>query len=224
MRSTGAPCRSVGHRSGRDEAHAGRPAADWDLSHDAIGPERAPNILLTMPASATRVRSAGRSAPKRGNSALRPRPDGCRRAVIVRMSATVGPSQANSAGVGRPASRAVGVPSGGAAAVDSQARSLSAVGVTAAVLAILILAGVSVVSAATSNHVEHPTATALFYGYLGRGVIACWAVLVSTASEQCVRTAARRVRPVCLGRVRGSRRTGRSRSTSACSPRPWHSC
>ena len=39
-------------------------------------------------------------------------------------------------------------------------------GVTAAVLAILALAGVSVVSAATSDHVEHPTATALFYGYL----------------------------------------------------------
>ena len=38
--------------------------------------------------------------------------------------------------------------------------------VTAAVLAILLLAGVSVVSAATSEHVEHPTATALYQGYM----------------------------------------------------------
>ena len=35
-----------------------------------------------------------------------------------------------------------------------------------AVLAILAFAGVSVLLAATSNHVPHPTATALYYGYL----------------------------------------------------------
>jgi signal transduction histidine kinase len=40
------------------------------------------------------------------------------------------------------------------------------VSVTVAVLAILALAGVSVVLAATSDHVEHPTATALYFGYL----------------------------------------------------------
>jgi len=40
------------------------------------------------------------------------------------------------------------------------------VNVTAAVVAILAVAGVSVVLAATSNHVEHPTATALYYGWL----------------------------------------------------------
>ena len=40
------------------------------------------------------------------------------------------------------------------------------VAVTAAVWAILALAGVSVVSAATSHHVEHPTATAFYHGYV----------------------------------------------------------
>jgi signal transduction histidine kinase len=38
--------------------------------------------------------------------------------------------------------------------------------VTAAVVAILALAGSAVVAAATSDHVEYPTATALYYGYL----------------------------------------------------------
>ncbi len=51
-------------------------------------------------------------------------------------------------------------------AVGPRTRALGAAGVTATVLAILALAGVSVVAAATSDHVEHPTATALFYGYL----------------------------------------------------------
>jgi hypothetical protein len=40
------------------------------------------------------------------------------------------------------------------------------VSVTAAVLAVLALASVSVLLAATSDHVERPTATALYYGYL----------------------------------------------------------
>jgi signal transduction histidine kinase len=41
-----------------------------------------------------------------------------------------------------------------------------AVRLAAAVWAILALAGVSVVSAATSHHVEHPTATAFYHGYV----------------------------------------------------------
>ena len=82
----------------------------------------------------------------------------------------MGPIQTGSAGERLRSSTAVGVSSGGAAAIDSPARSVGmpggAVGVTAAVLAILVLAGVSVVSAATSDHVEHPTATALYQGYM----------------------------------------------------------
>ena len=55
-------------------------------------------------------------------------------------------------------------------AIDSPARSVrmpgGAVGVTAAVVAILVLAGVSVVSAATSAHLEHPTGAGLYQGYM----------------------------------------------------------
>ena len=87
-------------------------------------------------------------------------------AVIVRVSATMSSTQAHSPGTRQPSSWAVGMPLGGAAAVGPQTRSLGAAAVTAAVMAILALAGVSVVAAATSDHVEHPTATALFYGYL----------------------------------------------------------
>lgn len=61
----------------------------------------------------------------------------------------------------------VGAPHGGAAAIVSPARVAGwRVRVTAAVLAILAMAGVSVALAATSDHVEHPTATALYYGWL----------------------------------------------------------
>jgi signal transduction histidine kinase len=41
-----------------------------------------------------------------------------------------------------------------------------AVGVAVAALAIVVLAGVSVVAAATSDHVEHPTARAVYDGYM----------------------------------------------------------
>ena len=41
-----------------------------------------------------------------------------------------------------------------------------AVGVTAALLAILVLASVSVLAAATSAHLEHPTASAVYQGYM----------------------------------------------------------
>lgn len=79
------------------------------------------------------------------------------------------PIQTGSAGKSWQASGAVGVQPPGIDAVGWHARALGravgAVGVTATVLAILALAGVSVVAAATSDHVEHPTATALFYGY-----------------------------------------------------------
>jgi signal transduction histidine kinase len=64
----------------------------------------------------------------------------------------------------------VGAPHGGAGAIVSPARSARVAGwrvrVTAAVLAILAMAGVSIALAATSDHVEHPTATALYYGWL----------------------------------------------------------
>jgi hypothetical protein len=87
-------------------------------------------------------------------------------AVIVRGSATMSSTHANSPGSRQASLWAVGVPLGGAAAVGRRTRWLGAAGVTVAVMAILALAGVSVVAAATSDHVEHPTATALFYGYL----------------------------------------------------------
>lgn len=78
------------------------------------------------------------------------------------------PIHTGSASTTRRSSKAVGVPPGDAEAVGLHARSLGiaggVVGVTAGVLGILVLAGVSVVAAATSDHVEHPTATALFYG------------------------------------------------------------
>ena len=64
----------------------------------------------------------------------------------------------------------MGVPPAGAAAIVAPARALGVasrhVSVTAAVLSILPLVSVSVLLAATSDHVEHRTATALYYGYL----------------------------------------------------------
>jgi len=67
-------------------------------------------------------------------------------------------------------STTVGVPAGGAAATGWRARSHTAAGrsvnVPAAALAILAFASVSVLLAATSDHVERPTATALYYGSL----------------------------------------------------------
>jgi hypothetical protein len=64
----------------------------------------------------------------------------------------------------------VGVPAGGAAATGWRERSHTAAGrsvnLAAAVLAILAFASVSVVLSATSDHVERPTATALYYGSL----------------------------------------------------------
>jgi hypothetical protein len=64
----------------------------------------------------------------------------------------------------------VSVPAGGADATGWRARSHRAAGrsvnLAAAVLAILASASVSVVLAATSDHVERPTATALYYGSL----------------------------------------------------------
>jgi hypothetical protein len=64
----------------------------------------------------------------------------------------------------------VAVPPAGVAAVNAAARSLRLAGrrvsVTAAIAVSLTLAGVSVITAASSDHVEHPTATALYYGFL----------------------------------------------------------
>jgi signal transduction histidine kinase len=68
------------------------------------------------------------------------------------------------------AAAVAGAPPAGAAAIDSPARSLGVarrgVSVTAAGLASLGLASVSVVLAAISDHVEFSTATALYYGWL----------------------------------------------------------
>ena len=93
---------------------------------------------------------------------------GCSQVVFVGVCVAVGPIRADSAGKGRQAS--LGVSSAGALAIDSPARSArmpgGTVGVTAAVVAILVLAGVSLVSAATSAHLEHPTAAGLYQGYM----------------------------------------------------------
>jgi signal transduction histidine kinase len=80
------------------------------------------------------------------------------------------PVEVGSGQSGGPSAAVLDVPPAGAVVGDSLAHSLEVVGrrvsVTAAVLAILALASVSVVLAATSDHVEHPTAAALYYGYL----------------------------------------------------------
>jgi hypothetical protein len=82
----------------------------------------------------------------------------------------MGPIKLRGAGPSGPPPTAVDISPGGSATIDSRPRLLKVWGrslsVAGAVVSILALACVSVVLAATSDHVEHPTATALYYGYL----------------------------------------------------------
>jgi hypothetical protein len=82
----------------------------------------------------------------------------------------MGPIEVGAAGPGGSSSTVVGGPPGSVGSIGLPARSLGLAGrrssVTAAVATVLALTAVSVVLAATSDHVERPTATALYYGSL----------------------------------------------------------